>query len=73
VAVASVQFVICDRCRQKARVVSYNDEPERLAAVGLILGMTSPMEPYFVIECPNCAERIQVAGRKKPDDLSSST
>jgi hypothetical protein len=50
----------------QARVDSYHFDASRLAAVGLVLGLDRAMEPYFIIDCPNCGQRVQVAGGRKP-------
>lgn len=63
---ASVPQVICERCGLASRVESYHHEASRLAAVGLVLGLNRPMDPYFVIDCPHCGERVQIAGPRKP-------
>jgi len=52
----------------RARVASYHFEAKQLSALGLVLGLSRPMEPYFIIDCPQCGERIQGAGGRKPLD-----
>ena len=59
--------LICNRCRQTADVLSYEDDPKRLAEVGAMLGLSNPMLPYFVLKCGRCGERIQDADAAEAD------
>jgi hypothetical protein len=52
----------------RAPVRSYQHDATKLSALGLVLGLSRTMEPYFIIDCPQCGERIQDAGIRKPMD-----
>ncbi len=53
--------VCCDKCHQVAKVVLYQCDPRKLAAIGNLIGLDAPMRPYFVLDCPQCGMRIQEA------------
>ena len=48
----------CSKCRSMATVVQHVTDADELARVGLALSLGESARPYFVIECPNCGQRI---------------
>ena len=49
--------ITCNQCGNKATIVRLVDDLGELAAVGRVLGISGPADPYLLIECPQCGVR----------------